>query len=57
MKKAKIIEFGIPYATLLYMRGHIMLYTGVIDDKISVTHASWGLKLKIMPEPSSDALP
>ncbi|WP_086276235.1 bifunctional C40 family peptidase/M15 family metallopeptidase [Campylobacter vicugnae] len=45
-KKAKIIEFGIPYATLLYMRGHIMLYTGVIDDKISVTHASWGLKTK-----------
>lgn len=45
-KKAKIVEFGVPYATLLYMRGHIMLYTGVVDGKISVTHASWGLKTK-----------
>ena len=45
-KKAKIVEFGVPYAPPLYMRGHIMLYTGVVDGKISVTHASWGLKTK-----------
>lgn len=45
-KKAKITEFGVPYATLLYLKGHIMLYTGVVDGKISVTHASWGLKTK-----------
>ncbi|MCR8679441.1 MULTISPECIES: bifunctional C40 family peptidase/M15 family metallopeptidase [Campylobacter] len=45
-KKSKIVEFAVPYATLLYMRGHIMLYTGVVDGKISVTHASWGLKTK-----------
>ncbi|MBP3675434.1 MAG: SH3 domain-containing protein [Campylobacter sp.] len=45
-KKAKIAKFGVPYATLLYLKGHIMLYTGIIDGKISVTHASWGLKTK-----------
>lgn len=33
-----------PYKTLLYMRGHIMLYVGVINKKLAVLHEVWGLK-------------
>lgn len=45
-KKSLIKKLGVPYATLLYMPGHIMLYTGIVDDKLSAVHAAWGLKTK-----------
>lgn len=35
-----------PFETLLYLKGHIMLYVGVVDDEILAFHAIWGLKTK-----------
>lgn len=37
---------GEPYLTILYMPGHVMLYTGVVNGEVSVTHNAWGLKTK-----------
>lgn len=41
-----IKQNAIPYATLLYMPGHIMLYVGVVNDQVMVVHSVWGLKTK-----------
>jgi cell wall-associated NlpC family hydrolase len=35
---------AIPFETLLYKRGHIVLYVGTYDDKIVVFHNTWGIK-------------
>ncbi len=43
-KKAKIIEEAIPFETLLYKQGHILLYLGQYKDKIAVLHNAWGVK-------------
>ncbi|WP_104721959.1 SH3 domain-containing C40 family peptidase [Helicobacter mesocricetorum] len=37
-------ENGIPFATLLGMKGHIMLYLGVFNDEILAIHDIWGLR-------------
>ena len=39
-----IRENGIPFATFLGMRGHIMLYIGAMNDVIYVVHDIWGLR-------------
>ncbi|EAL3911310.1 hypothetical protein A0Z32_05805 [Campylobacter upsaliensis] len=44
-KKAVLKRFAKPYATLLYMKGHIMLYAGEIDYKSVALHSIWGLRL------------
>ncbi|MDY3114165.1 MAG: SH3 domain-containing protein [Helicobacter sp.] len=43
-KKGQISDFAIPFATLLGLKGHIMLYLGEIDGEIYVLHDVWGLK-------------
>lgn len=43
-KKQSIVDFGIPFATLLGMKGHIMLYLGEVSGKVYVLHDIWGLK-------------
>lgn len=43
-KLETIKEYGIPFATLLGMKGHIMLYLGEKDGKVYVLHDVWGLK-------------
>ncbi len=45
-KKEFIMANAVPYLTLFYMKGHIMLYTGVLDDEITITHAVWALRDK-----------
>ncbi|NLK66851.1 MAG: glycoside hydrolase [Campylobacteraceae bacterium] len=35
---------GVPYKTVLYMPGHTMLYTGIVNGKVTVTHNAWGLR-------------
>ncbi|MDR2861476.1 MAG: SH3 domain-containing protein [Syntrophobacterales bacterium] len=45
-KEKKISEEGIPYLTLLWMRGHIMLYMGVHDGHPLVFHNVWGTVAK-----------
>lgn len=37
---------GVPYFTILYMPGHVMLYTGIVNGKVSITHNAWGLRTK-----------
>lgn len=44
-KKAKIIQDGIPFKTLLYLKGHIMLYMGVSQHNEPLAfHNMWGIK-------------
>ncbi|MDR0666004.1 MAG: SH3 domain-containing protein [Campylobacteraceae bacterium] len=42
-KEQTLKELGIPYLTLIYMPGHIMLYTGQTDERALVMHNIWGL--------------
>ena len=37
---------GVPYRTLLYKKGHIVLYVGTHKDKIIVFQNMWGIKTK-----------
>ena len=43
-KRALIMNKAIPFKTLLYKKGHIMLYIGSIDKKIIIFHNTWGIK-------------
>ncbi len=43
-KKEKIISEAIPFETLLYKKGHILLYLGLYDQEIAVLHNAWGVK-------------
>ncbi|WP_226960587.1 SH3 domain-containing C40 family peptidase [Sulfurimonas paralvinellae] len=45
-KVALIKEEGIPFETLLYKKGHIMLYVGVKNDKVIIFQNTWGIKTK-----------
>ena len=43
-KKEMIIKEGIPFETLLYKKGHILLYLGLHRGEIAVLHNAWGVK-------------
>ena len=43
-KKEAIIKQGIPFETLLYKQGHILLYLGEYNGEISVLQNIWGIK-------------
>ena len=45
-KKEYIIKNGVPFSTLVYLKGHIMLYIGVKDNEPLVMHNIWSVKLK-----------
>ncbi len=46
-EKIKIIkEQAIPFQTLLYKKGHILLYVGTYNNEIIVFHNIWGIKTK-----------
>ncbi|MFV0482463.1 MAG: M15 family metallopeptidase [Campylobacteraceae bacterium] len=45
-KKEVIKQYATPYLSLIYLPGHIMLYTGEIDGEISVFHNIWGVRVK-----------
>ena len=45
-KRKFIKENAKPFKTLLYKKGHIMLYTGVVDGKITILQNVWGVKTK-----------
>ena len=45
-KLLKIKEDAIPFETLLYKRGHILLYVGIVNGKVIVFHNTWGIKTK-----------
>ncbi len=39
-----IKEKAIPFATFLYMKGHIMVYIGTFNDEITIFHSFWSIK-------------
>jgi len=43
-KEALVLARGVPLLTLLYKRGHIMLYLGQHQGRAVMLHAIWGLK-------------
>jgi hypothetical protein len=42
-KEAIILSYGIPYATLIWRKGHIMLYMGPYEGKALIFHNMWGV--------------
>lgn len=45
-KKQFLMEKGVPFSTLVYLKGHIMLYVGVKNNEPLVMHNIWSVKLK-----------
>jgi hypothetical protein len=43
-KIALIKEKAVPFQTLLYKKGHIVLYVGTLNDEIVIFHNTWGIK-------------
>lgn len=43
-KEKIILEQGIPYLSLLWRKGHVMLYIGEKDKRALIFHNVWGLK-------------
>jgi hypothetical protein len=43
-KLERIKASGIPFETLLYRKGHILLYVGTYQGKVMVLHNIWGIK-------------
>lgn len=41
-KEQKIIEIAVPFETILYLKGHIMLYLGEFENQAFVMHNTWG---------------
>jgi len=46
-KERLILDKGIPFRTLLYRKGHIVLYIGEHDGKAMVLQNMWGVKTEI----------
>jgi hypothetical protein len=44
-KERVLREKGVPFLTLVYLKGHIMLYVGNINGRPLVFHASWGVSI------------
>ncbi|MFP4168441.1 MAG: SH3 domain-containing protein [Desulfonatronovibrionaceae bacterium] len=45
-KKAVIQEYGVPFATLVHMPGHVGLYLGTYNGEPLLLHNVWGIKTK-----------
>jgi hypothetical protein len=45
-KERIILEKGIPYLTLLWRKGHVMLYISAQDGQALIFHNIWGIKTK-----------
>ncbi|MBU1658392.1 SH3 domain-containing protein [bacterium] len=45
-KIEQIKKEAVPFQTLLYKRGHIVLYVGSYNDEIIIFHNTWGVKTK-----------
>jgi len=46
-KEMLIKTYGIAFLSLIYLKGHVMLYAGTIDDKVMIMHNMWGIKTQI----------
>jgi SH3 domain (SH3b1 type)/NlpC/P60 family/NLPC_P60 stabilising domain, N term len=45
-KKEFMKKNGVPFSTLVYLKGHIMLYVGIKNDEPLVMHNMWSVRLK-----------
>lgn len=45
-KERLILEKGVPYLTLLWRKGHVMLYIGAKNGRALIFHNIWGIKTK-----------
>jgi len=45
-KERTIRENGVPFLTLLHLRGHIMLYVGSMNERPLIFHALWGVNVR-----------
>ncbi len=43
-KERRILKQGLPFMTLIWMPGHVMIYIGSLNNRPLVMHAMWGLK-------------
>lgn len=43
-KIALIKERGVPFETILYKKGHVLLYIGTFNDTVMVMHNIWGIR-------------
>lgn len=43
-KLARIKEKGIPFETIIYLKGHVLLYAGTYQDNVMVLHNIWGIR-------------
>ncbi|OPY07048.1 MAG: hypothetical protein A4E66_02107 [Syntrophus sp. PtaB.Bin001] len=45
-KEEAILKYGVPYATLIWRKGHIMLYIGSYKGKALIFHNMWGVSTR-----------
>lgn len=45
-KLALIQEKGVPFETILYKKGHVLLYIGMYEGNVMVMHNIWGVKTR-----------
>jgi hypothetical protein len=43
-KLSLIKEQGIPFETIVYLKGHVLLYVGTYQDNVMVMHNFWGVR-------------
>lgn len=43
-KLAVIKEKGIPFETIIYLKGHVLLYVGTYQESVMVMHNVWGIR-------------
>ena len=45
-RERMILQQGVPFLTLIWVRGHIMLYLGSHEGRVLVFHNLWGIKTR-----------
>ncbi|HQN18555.1 MAG TPA: NlpC/P60 family N-terminal domain-containing protein [Syntrophobacteraceae bacterium] len=45
-KEELILKHGVPFLTLIWVKGHIMLYIGSLNGRVMVFHNFWGIKTR-----------
>lgn len=45
-RERALLETGVPWRTLLWMKGHVMLYLGEYRGRATVFHALWGVRTR-----------
>jgi hypothetical protein len=45
-RESAIRRLGVPWLTLVWMKGHIMLYVGAWQGRVALLHTLWGLKTR-----------